>query len=310
MNTPIPISGIVPRVCVLMSLYRGTRFLSEQLESIAAQRGVAVHVHARDDGSGDTTPAAFEAACSRLALSSTLELGHNLGAGRSFFALMATAPGGYDLYGFSDQDDVWVPDKLHRAATALRASDGPALVTAGHWIVDAALHETGQSRAPRRIGLGNALVENVVQGAACALNAPGLALVRALGEPAGVVMHDWWLYLVMSALGTVIYDDTPVLRYRQHGGNVVGADASRMRTLLRRASHHFARPPRLHGQAAALLEQAGGRMEACQRALVARFLAARGHKRRQLTLACDQAIWRQRRVDDLIMRALIAAGRY
>ncbi len=302
--------GLAPRVCVLISLYRGTRFLQEQVESVARQLGVVVHIHARDDGSSDQTPDMFEAICRDLGLSARLERGTNLGAIGSFLALMETAPSGYDLYAFSDQDDVWEVDKLARASAILRSATGPALVAAGHSIVDESLQLQGRSQAPRRIGLGNALVENIVQGAACALNSQGFELVRALGRPNGIIMHDWWLYLVMSALGTVLYDDTPVLQYRQHGGNVVGTHTSRIQALAHRASEHFSQPPRLCTQAAALLELAGNRMAPDQLALVERFVRARGHVGGQVALASDRAIWRQRRTDDLIMRLLVAAGRY
>jgi hypothetical protein len=37
-----------------------------------------------------------------------------------------------------------------------------------------------------------------------------------------VHFHDWWLYLVISTFGTVIYDERPTLLYRQHGGNQIG----------------------------------------------------------------------------------------
>jgi glycosyltransferase involved in cell wall biosynthesis len=301
---------LLPRSCVLMSVYRGTRFLSEQLESIARQCGTEVHIHARDDGSDDDTSVVFETVCSRLGLSATLERGSNVGASGSFLALIATAPLGYDLYAFADQDDVWEEDKLARASVALSAVAGPALVAAGHRIVNEQLHDIGQSRVPRQIGLGNALVENIVQGAACALNPSGFELVVALGKPVGIIMHDWWLYLVLSALGTVIYDEASVLRYRQHDKNVVGTNASRTRALLQRASHHFTQPPRLRGQASALLELAGERMDVSQRALVGRFLSAYGHPVRQLALAADRSIWRQHKLDDLIMRMLVMAGRY
>ena len=39
------------------------------------------------------------------------------------------------------------------------------------------------------------------------------------------IAHDWWIYLLVSgAGGTVIYDPEPTVRYRQHGGNLIGGN--------------------------------------------------------------------------------------
>ena len=40
-----------------------------------------------------------------------------------------------------------------------------------------------------------------------------------------ILIHDWWLYQVISAFGTVVYDTTPTIKYRQHGGNVIGSSS-------------------------------------------------------------------------------------
>jgi hypothetical protein len=38
-------------------------------------------------------------------------------------------------------------------------------------------------------------------------------------------MHDWWAYQVITGVGgQVIHDDEPVLLYRQHAANEVGAN--------------------------------------------------------------------------------------
>ena len=54
------------------------------------------------------------------------------------------------------------------------------------------------------------------------MSGAGAAAAQGAGE---VVMHDWWLYQVVSgAGGRVIHDPEPSLLYRQHGANVVGAN--------------------------------------------------------------------------------------
>jgi hypothetical protein len=57
------------------------------------------------------------------------------------------------------------------------------------------------------------------------MNRRAIDLLQRAGVPEGVYFHDWWFYLVVSAFGTVVYDDEPSLLYRQHGGNVIGRGA-------------------------------------------------------------------------------------
>ena len=88
------------------------------------------------------------------------------------------------------------------------------------------------------------------------LNPEAAALVAGSDMPEGS-LHDWWAYLVVSAAGgAMVTDDVPVVLYRQHGANAIGAPASRVR----RAGAALARGPRafmalLRAHVAALLAQ-------------------------------------------------------
>ena len=49
-----------------------------------------------------------------------------------------------------------------------------------------------------------------------------------------VTTHDWAVYLMVSASGgTVVYDPFPSVRYRQHGGNIIGSNISLMDRFVR-----------------------------------------------------------------------------
>jgi len=85
------------------------------------------------------------------------------------------------------------------------------------------LHRTATpTRGP---SLANALTENIIVGCTAAINRPALMLLQRAGVPSGVRFHDWWIYLIVSAFGIVIYDDHPTLLYRQHSDNVIGRRA-------------------------------------------------------------------------------------
>ena len=108
----------VPIVAVIMSTYNGEKFLDEQINSILSQKDVVVHLYVRDDGSTDST---------RQILSNTqknnknlhLFFENNIGVGNSFMKCLYYAKANYDYYAFSDQDDIWLPEKLIKAITFL-----------------------------------------------------------------------------------------------------------------------------------------------------------------------------------------------
>jgi hypothetical protein len=85
---------------------------------------------------------------------------------------------------------------------------------------------TAKSRRAER--LRDFLLSNHVPGCAMLLNRA--TLDRALPFPAGIVMHDWWLAMVVASFGEIRHVAAPHLKYRQHQNNAVGASATNRRT--------------------------------------------------------------------------------
>lgn len=226
------------KVVVLMSTWQGERFVEEQLRSILDQLPADGRVIVRDDGSTDAGVARIEALGDARV---TVVRGENLGFARSFFSLLDSAPADADVYMLSDQDDVWLPDKIARAVEHLAPlQDRPALYCSRLHLVDEDLRPLGLSPAwSGSPSFRNALVENIAVGCTCAVNRSGLLLARQAGDPRLVYFHDWWLYLVIAAFGTVIADPEPTILYRQHAGNQVGAS---------RGWRRYLRTPRLLGK--------------------------------------------------------------
>lgn len=218
--------GLEPHVTVLLALYQGEPFLRQQLDSIAAQ-AVNWRLVVGDDGSTDGGPQILQDFAQGWPDRVDGRSGPRKGAAANFMALLAGLPEAPGFVALADQDDVWHPDKLARAVNALREAEGPALYCSRVEIRDAALRPAGLSRLPvSPPSFRHALVQNLVQGNTTVLNPAAAELARCAAAGAqDVVMHDWWLYqLVTGVGGRVIYDPTPSLMYRQHGTNVVGAN--------------------------------------------------------------------------------------
>ncbi len=217
-----------PSVAILLSTFDGERYLAEQLRSYNAQTHSNWTLYWRDDGSADQSPAIVAEFAQRVGkgrCSHAPEDGQLRSTG-SFLTLLHTAlRDDADYFAFSDQDDVWLPDKLAHAVAALGevAADRPALYFCDRTLVDESLRFIGQpSRLRRPPGFPAALTQNVIPGCCMILNRAAAELIDATDAPEPT-WHDWWCYLVVTAAeGLVVRGNSPDILYRQHAGNLVG----------------------------------------------------------------------------------------
>jgi glycosyltransferase involved in cell wall biosynthesis len=245
-------------VAILLSTYNGESFLPAQLRSYLSQVHDDWTLHWRDDGSTDASVqvvAQFAAEVGHGRCIFRDEAGQRR-ATSSFLALLRAARGSNAAYfAFSDQDDVWLPDKLERGVTALDRVSGaePALYCAGRILVDAELRRQyvpgGLHRPP---GFPAALTQNVAPGCTMMLNRAAADLVLA-SQPPETTWHDWWCYLIVAAAGGhLLIDRTATVLYRQHTDNWVGEYYSlwqRGIAALRRGPRPFMRLLRQHAKA-------------------------------------------------------------
>lgn len=297
-----------PRVEVLLSAFDGALFIGEQLESILAQGGVELRVTVRDDGSRDETLAVL-GSCADPRL--TVRAGNNLGLPAAFFHLIDESDDRADLYALSDQDDVWLPGKLARAAAALEGlEDRPALYAARVLVTDERLRPLYPHPLPMRgPSFANALAQNIALGCTTVLNRPARDLVRGRW-PQQCVMHDSWLYLVVAGLGTVVYDPEVTVLYRQHVANAVGMGNSALRRFQGRLQRQRSGGAGKHGrQDLELLRLFGEDLRPEARAELEDLLASRSSPVSRLHYALSGPAHRQSVGSDLVLKGLGALGR-
>ena len=234
--------SIYTKIAVLLSTYNGEKFLGEQLDSLLAQSHKNFILVVRDDGSRDRTVSILESYASdhpeRIHLIS--RDGVNMGASASFAFLADYVIKSKELLGlksiymmFCDQDDTWFPEKIEKllaAMLATEANNGSTLPIIVHSDLEVVSEQnmviaksliSYQGLEIERNSFPNLVISNLVTGCTALINEP--LAEKALPIPEKAIMHDWWLALVASAFGKLVYLDTPLVHYRQHGNNTIGA---------------------------------------------------------------------------------------
>lgn len=210
-----------------MATYNGKKYLSEQLESIFAQKSVLVEILVRDDGSKDGTRNLLD----EYKKSGRLQwyTGEHLNVARGYFDLMKMAlKFDADYIAFADQDDVWDSDKLYIATQFLDSVDRkvPALYYCGQRLVDGELNFIANHELNNHRTLITRFVLSDFAGCTGVFNRALLEAVIEY-EPQYMLMHDTWILKVCLCLGGKVFVDTkPHMNYRQHGGNTVGLGRS------------------------------------------------------------------------------------
>jgi len=220
-----------------MSTYNGKRYVTEQIESILKQKvnsnNYTFDLYIRDDGSKDGTQAilnSFTKAHSNVFL--LQNSGRNLGIRNSFYSLLENVEA--DFYFFSDQDDIWLKDKVSEFVCEFEKNNNkiPSGVYSDLELIDASgesMHKTmmqGQGwKYDEKRDLALLMFQTRVTGAAFAINRAARNKLLMISDKnfANVLMHD-----SVAALLTQVYDNlhfipATLVKYRQHENNVLGA---------------------------------------------------------------------------------------
>lgn len=207
-----------------MATYNGERFIQNQLESIARQTLMPYELVVTDDGSSDDTMDIITE-FSRVA-PFPVRMYRNevrLGYADNFLKCASHCRG--DFIAFSDQDDVWLMNKLARCADAFKSESVMLAVHSGK-VVDEDLKPAGWLfpkidqdvvTLPLHKGSGRGL-----SGFAMVFRSNIPLLFSSLrpwsaqnrAEP---MIHDQWVVFLAHVFGQIAYIQEPLVLYRRHG---------------------------------------------------------------------------------------------
>jgi len=239
-----------------------------------------------------------------------------LGSTRSFERAIAACAG--TIIALSDQDDRWRADKLSVVAERFHADGRVGLVFSDASLIDAASQpiagrlwgrigfDRHRQRAWRDRGALTALVPGrIVSGATMAFRSTFRPLVLPTPEGIAPMIHDGWIALAIAAVARVVFIDEPLVAYRLHAAQQVGApEAPRPLGPLASARHVNAYSMHLASLGALQARLAAGLGGPEGVAAAPRIAAIRRHFERRATLPPG----RLRRLP-IVLREF-AAGRY
>lgn len=226
-------------IAILLSTYNGGDFLKEQIDSFLIQTIVDWQLYIRDDGSRDNTIDILKDYTEKYPnkIHFINDVQCNLGAGNSFMYLLDVVDA--DYYMFSDQDDVWMPDKIERTFTKLLelerkyGNDKGIGVFTDLTVVDSNLNILipslwkADDRHPEYVYDFYKQWTNRHASYGCTqmFNKAAKKIVLPYRQFRGVQgAHDNWIEYILIRNGIYDFLDSPTIYYRQHGNNVVGAN--------------------------------------------------------------------------------------
>lgn len=223
------------KISIALCTYNGEKFLSEQLESFSRQTRQPDELVVSDDCSTDNSTKIVEEFANRASFPVRLYRNEkNLRSTKNFEKAIELCTG--DLIFLSDQDDVWMPEKLERIETEFDKNQSVGMVFSDAEIVDENLGATGDllwnftfAEEPREASRRGKFFEvllsqNVVTGATLAFRAELRKNFTPIPENIPNLIHDGWISLVIATASQVVFLDEPLIKYRQHSAQQLGID--------------------------------------------------------------------------------------
>ncbi|MEP7272858.1 MAG: glycosyltransferase family 2 protein [Acidobacteriota bacterium] len=220
------------RLSVALCTFNGAKYIGQQLESLAGQTRPPDELIVCDDCSADETVKMVREFAQRVPWPIRLEINpSNVGVTLNFDQAIQLCTG--DVIALCDQDDFWLPQKLERIEAAFNDAN-VGLVFSDAEVVDGELKPLGYrlwsktfpASYEREFERGNTmdilLYGQTVTGATMAFRADVKQLILPIPQLAAM-MHDGWIAFLSAAVSRVKYISEPLMLYRQHDHQLVGA---------------------------------------------------------------------------------------
>lgn len=200
-------------ISVCIATYNGENFIKAQLDSILCQISLTDEIVISDDSSSDNTIRIIK---------SYDDPRIKLYEGNTFHSPIFNFENALknsigDFIFLSDQDDIWIKNKVSTMMKELQNSD---LVISDAHIIDSKeniISESFYRLNKSSSGIMSNILNNSYLGCTMAFNANFKSTI--LPFPNSIPMHDIWIGNIISVKGTVRFIDDKLIKYRRHSGN-------------------------------------------------------------------------------------------
>ncbi len=220
----------MPQVSIIIPTFNSAHYVVEAVASAMSQTFRDFEVLVIDDGSTDDTASALQDAAQGAAHevsgrrngSHNLRYIHQANAGVSAARNRGIAEARGRYVAFLDADDTWLDNKLERQLKALADHGGRYRASYTAYVtVSADMTSLGVHRPEPDARLAELLTRGNIVGTPSTVVAE-----RSLFPVAGGFDRelsqcaDWDMWVRLASLTEFLYVDEPLVRYRQHGGNM------------------------------------------------------------------------------------------
>ena len=222
-------------ITIIMAVYNGQEYIREQLESLKDQTYTEWRLVIRDDRSSDKTAEIVKKFSDEVEQELIFKVNEKpSGSAKNNFALLINDAKESDYVMFCDQDDIWKKDKIEITFNKMKQAeerygrDFPLLVHGDVEVID----ENGNINADSMFEMSHInadsklpqiLIQNHVTGCTMMCNKKLIAGISEYASSEYIIMHDYLAALYASVFGKIEVIKKPLLSYRQHSGNSVGA---------------------------------------------------------------------------------------
>ena len=206
------------KVSVAMATYNGKKYIQEQIDSILENLEKKDELIISDDGSNDGT---IEIIKKNIKKDNRIKLinGPQRGVIKNFENALLNCNGDYIF--LSDQDDIWLPNKVKTVMSYFEQDDKLIAIVHDAMVIDennnVIMKSWFEHRNSKKGFLSN-LIKNRYLG--CCMAFDKRLLKYALPIPEDIEMHDWWLGLCAELKGRTKFINERLFMYRRHDNNV------------------------------------------------------------------------------------------
>ena len=217
------------KIDILMPTYNGRLYLRKQLDSILNQTFSDFRLIVSDDASTDSTLEIlkeYEKKDRRIEIYGHQE---NIGVSANFEFLIGKVRSEYFM--FSDQDDVWEPDKIEKTFNKMKETNSD-LVYTDLEVTDSRLKtispsywklKSFENKVKNYNNFESLYLNNYITGCTMLMKSKWINEFLPFPKNSKYVLYDYWIALVISQNGKMAYVDKPTIKYRQHKKNQVGS---------------------------------------------------------------------------------------